>query len=57
MCILMHVIRTDVNVQIGSLINMHKRSVLVIFSSKSKYFSRLYFCNFLSKNVNLHKYS
>lgn len=57
MCISMHVIRTNVNVEIGGLINLHKRSVLVIFSRQSKYLSRFYFCNFLSKNMNLHKYS
>lgn len=57
MCILMHAIRTDVSVEIGSLINMHKHSVFVIFSRQSKYFSRSYFCNFLSKNMNFHKYS
>lgn len=57
MCILMHVIRTNANVQIGGLINLHKRSALVIFSRQSEYLSRLYFCNSLSKNINLHKYS
>lgn len=46
MCILMHVIRTNVNVEIGGLINLHKRSVLVIFSRQSKYLSRFYFCQF-----------